>query len=206
MKKPDIYERSDKVAEYIQKQYVREFAKYSNIANFDAINVIKKSKRLYEWLDKVTREAFLMMAKLIYKEEANEDGDLAEAWLSGVLDEYDPVTKYVYSNEWERKRQMFAEGVIASETVKDKNYERNKSMRYLARQATQYTITIADKAQLEAFKVNGVKKVRWDSENDTRVCEECHSRHGKVYAIDKIPPKPHYGCRCHLIPIVEESK
>jgi SPP1 gp7 family putative phage head morphogenesis protein len=206
MKKPDIYERSDKVAEYIQKQYVREFSKYSNIANFDAINVIKKSKKLYEWLDKVTREAFLMMAKLIYNDEANEDGDLAEAWLSGVLDEYDPVTKYVYSNEWERKRQMFAEGVIASETVKDKNYERNKSMRYLARQATQYTITIADKAQLEAFKANGVRKVRWDSENDTRVCEECHSRHGKVYAIYKIPPKPHYGCRCHLIPIVEESE
>lgn len=206
MKKPDIYERSDKVAEYIQKQYVREFSKYSNIANFDAINVIKKSKKLYEWLDKVTREAFLMMAKLIYKDEANEDGDLAEAWLSGVLDEYDPVTKYVYSNEWERKRQMFAEGIIASETVKDKNYERNKSMRYLARQATQYTITIADKAQLEAFKANGVKKVRWDSENDTRVCEECHSRNGKVYAIDKIPPKPHYGCRCHLIPIVEDSE
>lgn len=206
MKKPDIYERSDKVAEYIQKQYVREFAKYSNIANFDALNVIKKSKKLYEWLDKVTREAFLMMANLIYKDEANEDGDLAEAWLSGVLDEYDPVTKYVYSNEWERKRQMFAEGIIASEAVKDKNYERNKSMRYLARQATQYTITIADKAQLEAFKANGVKKVRWDSENDTRVCHECHSRHGKVYAIDKIPPKPHYGCRCHLIPIVEDSK
>lgn len=206
MKKPDIYERSDKVAEYIQKQYVREFAKYSNIANFDAINVIKKSKKLYEWLDKVTREAFLMMANLVYKDEANEDGDLAEAWLSGVLDEYDPVTKYVYSNEWERKRQMFAEGIISSVNIKDKNDERNKSMRYLARQATQYTITIADKAQLEAFKANGVKKVRWDSENDTRVCEECHRRHGKVYAIDKIPPKPHYGCRCHLIPIVEESK
>ncbi len=197
----DIYERADKVAEYLTKQYVREFGKYGNVASFDEMNVIKKSKKLYEWLYKITFEAYLMLAKTVYSETANEDGDLAEAWLSGVLDEYDPVTLYVFSNEWERKRQYYAEGIISAENAKEKRHEADKAMRYLARQGVQYTITVADKAQIEAFKKNGVKKVRWDAENDTRVCDVCHSRHNKVYPIDKVPPKPHYGCRCHLIPV-----
>lgn len=206
MKKHDIYERADKVAEYLTKQYVREFGKYNNIGDFDALNVIKKSKKLYDWLDKITREAFLMMANLVYKDEANEDGDLAEAWLSGVLDDYDPVTKYIYSNEWERKRQLFAEGIISSPTKAEEKDELRLSMRYLTRQAVQYTITVADRAQLDAYRNNGIRRVRWDAESDTRVCDICHSRHNRVYDISNVPPKPHYGCRCHLIPIVEETE
>lgn len=203
MKTLDIYERADKVADYLAKQYVREFRKYSNIGKFDALNVIRKSKTLYGWLDKITREAYLMMARTIYGYYVSEDGDLAEAWLSGVLDEYDPVTKYVYSNEWERKRQYYAEGILSSENDKDKRFEADKAMRYLARQGAQYTITVADRAQLDAYRKNGVKKVRWDAENDTRVCEICHSRHNRIYLIGNVPPKPHYGCRCHLIPVEE---
>lgn len=199
MKMVDIYDRADKVAEYLTKQYVREFSKNKNIMSFDAVNVIKKSKKLYEWLDKITREAYLLLARAIYS-DYTEDDDLPGMWLSGLLDDYDPVTKYVYTNEWERKRQRFAESVIASD---DKPFDYGTALRLLTQQGTQYTITVADRAQLDAYKKLGVKKVRWDSENDTRVCHECHSRHNKVYPIDKVPPKPHYGCRCHLIPVEE---
>jgi SPP1 gp7 family putative phage head morphogenesis protein len=203
MKQLDIYKQADKVAEYLTKQYVREFGKYRNIMSFDAANVIKKSKKLYEWLDKVTREAYIMLARMVYSAYADDDDDLPEVWLSGLLDDYDPVTKYVYTNEWERKRQRFAESVISST---DKPFDYGMALRLLTQQGSQYTITVADRAQFDAFKKNGIKKVMWDSENDTRVCHECHSRHRKVYAIDKVPPKPHYGCRCHLIPIVEENE
>lgn len=196
MSKFDIYKQADKVAEYIMKQYSREFTKYQTMKS-DELNVIKKSKQLYEWLDKVTREAYGMMANLIYKHYANEDGDLAEAWLSGILDDYDGVTKYVYTNEWERKRQRYAEGMIAG---KDKQYESKLAMRLLAKQAVQYTITIADDAQIEAYKANGVKKIRWVAEDDARTCSVCKERDGNVYDINKIPPKPHYGCRCRFVP------
>lgn len=202
MKKLDIYKQANKVAEYLTKQYVREFAKYKNIMATDALNVIKKSKQLYERLDKITREAYLMMARTVYGYYTGDD-DLPEVWLSGLLDDYDPVTKYVYTNEWERKRQLFAEGMIASQGDKAKRDELSLSMRYLTRQGVQYTITVADQAQLDAYKKLGVKKVMWDSENDTRVCHVCHGRHKKIYPISKVPPKPHYGCRCHLIPVEE---
>lgn len=203
MAKHDIYERADKVAEYLAKQYVREFGKV-HVVGMDALNVIKSSKELYGWLDKITREAYLMLARTVYAEYLNDDGDLAEAWLSGVLDEYDPVTKYVFTNEWERKRQLFAEGVIASADAKTKQDEADKSLRYLARQGAQYTINIADEAQLEAYRANGVKRVRWVSEHDNKVCSECQKRNNHVYDINNVPPKPHYNCRCRLLPIVED--
>ena len=196
MRNLDIYEQADKVSAYIMKQYSREFPKYQ--MKSDELNTITKSKQLYSWLDKITREAYLMLANLIYQHYADDDGDLAEAWLSGILDDYDPVTKYVYTNEWERKRQRYAEGMIAGT---DKQFESKLAMRLLARQAIQYTITVADEAQLDAYRANGIKRVRWIAEDDARTCSVCAKRDGKVYAIDKIPQKPHYGCRCRFAPV-----
>lgn len=196
----DIYELADKCADYLTRQYVREFNKASNSMKFDALNVIKKSKKLYSWLDTITRETYLMMANVVYKNYANDDDSLDEAWLSGILDAYDPVTLYVYTNEWERKRQLYAEGMMAS---KDKSVEKKQSIARLTKQAVQYTITVSDMAQLDAYKANGVKKIRWVSEKDNRVCEICAKRDGNVYPINDVPPKPHYNCRCRFEPVEE---
>lgn len=194
----DIYENVDKVNEYLTRHYAREFNKYRNIGKFDAINVIKKSKILYEWLYKITKETYFTMARAIYMDYTDED--LLEAWLVGVLDEYDPVTKYQFSSEWERKRARFAESMIAST---DKKFDMQLALRLLTQQGTQGAITVADAAQREAYRHNGVVRVRWDSESDMRVCHECHSMHGTVYDLDKVPPKPHYNCRCHLVAVME---
>lgn len=193
----DIYEIADKVADRLVETYAKEFGKV-NVTDFDALNVIKQSKKLYSWLEKVTKESYLMLANIVYSNFAEEGEELTEVWLSGILEAYDPVTRYVFDNEWERKRQLFVEGMIAS---KDKKLESKLSAARLAKQSVQYTITVADEAQLEAYRKNGVKKVRWVSERDSRVCDVCASRDGNVYPINAIPPKPHYNCRCRFEPV-----
>ena len=193
----DIYEIADKVADRLVETYAKEFGKV-NVADFDALNVIKQSKKLYSWLEKVTKESYLMLANIVYSDFADDGEELTEVWLSGILEAYDPVTRYVFDNEWERKRQLFVEGIIAS---KDKKLESKLSAARLAKQSVQYTITVADEAQLEAYRKNGVKKVRWVSERDSRVCDVCASRDGNVYPINAIPPKPHYNCRCRFEPV-----
>lgn len=193
----DIYEIADKVAERLVETYAKEFGKL-NVTDFDALNVIKQSKKLYSWLEKVTKESYLMLANIVYSDFAEEGEELTDMWLSGILEAYDPVTRYVFDNEWERKRQLFVEGMIAS---KDKKLESKLSAARLAKQSVQYTITVADEAQLEAYRKNGVKKVRWVSERDSRVCDVCSSRDGNVYPINAIPPKPHYNCRCRFEPV-----
>lgn len=198
MKSLDIYEYADKSAEYLSKQYVRQFGKYDNIMKFDALNIIKKSKKLYEWLDKVTRETLLMLANVVYTHYVDGDS-VEEAWLTGFLNDYDAVTKYVYTSEWERKRQRYAESMIAGGTYK----EQAIALHLLLRQAAQYTINVADAAQIKAYKKLGVKRVMWVTENDDKVCKTCESRNGIIYPINNIPPKPHPNCRCRFVPMEE---
>lgn len=189
----DIYVWVDKIIEHLSKRYVIEFEKFSQSNKFDAMNVIKKSKVMYNNLHKITKEDYYMAARSIYRDYT--DQDLEEAWLTGVLNDYEPVTGYVFDNEWKRKQARFAESVIASS---NKKREIKTALHLLARQAAQGAITVADAAQREAFDTLGIKEVRWISEHDNKVCDECFERNGKIYLIQEVPPKPHYNCRCRL--------
>ena len=51
-------------------------------------------------------------------------------------------------------------------------------------------------AMIQAFRDNGTERVRWITAEDDRRCKQCAAMHGKIYPIDKIPPKPHIHCRC----------
>lgn len=110
------------------------------------------------------------------------------------LEEYDPVTKYVYKNEVERKRDRLAEAVNASTA---KMTEFNRALGYWMQMTAQYADSVSDAATIKAFKDSGVKKVRWNAQKDGKVCIECLKRDGKIYPIDSIPKKPHWGCRCY---------
>lgn len=61
-------------------------------------------------------------------------------------------------------------------------------------------IDITDKAVEQAYLDNDVEKVVWVTIKDERRCVECRKRDGKIYDIAKVPPKPHLGCRCYLLP------
>ncbi len=156
-------------------------------------------KSLYEQLEKDNREIFLELAQMCYG-EAKPHGDTEPdlEWLLALLEEYDPVTLYVYGHEVKRKEARTAEAINAS-TAKVEQLQRG--MGYWSQMTAHYADSVSDNAVLKAFEDAGVKRVRWNTEKDDRVCRVCRQRDGKIYPIGKIPPKPHWGCRCYYEPM-----
>lgn len=163
---------------------------------FDEINVLGICRDLYAALASDNFKAFLEVAIKKYL-EANPNARLKpdRDWMLDFLEEYDPVTKYVYKNEVERKRDRLAEAVNASTA---KATEFNRGLGYWIQMTAHYADAVSDAATIKAFKDSGVKKVRWHAQKDGKVCLLCLARDGKVYSINNIPPKPHWGCRCYL--------
>lgn len=230
------YELADITADLLRKQAIRRFQNArvkANALDFDELDVIRICSELYENLDNDNKKKFLELAQKSYNKsipnkKKKEEPDLS--WLFALLDEYDPITKYVYNHEVERKKAYLQEAIIAIADQKKgfKNLvditrtnmmktgklksritqtkrtsikkEFDKALRYWSRMTDQYCIDVSDSAQMKAFVDAGVEKVRWNAELDGRECQICRDRDGKVYPIDNIPVKPHYGCRCWFTP------
>lgn len=193
-----MYEYTDKIIRYLNKRFIRIFGNAKGMTSFDALNVIQHSHAMYEELRQITLEAFLILAKQVYKDNAKLTlTDITTAWLLGLLSDYDPVTKYVFTNEVERKCSRFAESIIASNT---KAKEIDTALRLWSAMTNQYAIEITDAACKQAYIDDNVEKVVWVTVEDERRCTECMKREGKVYDIARVPPKPHIGCRCYLLP------
>lgn len=193
-----MYKYTDKVILYMKKRFIRLFSNFKSQTSFEELNVLQSSKALYEELLKITEECLLIIAKRAYQDHDGQVFNaITHAWLLGWLNEYDPVTKYVFSHEVERKCARFAESVIASP---NKAQEIETALRYWSNMVAQYAITITDKAVEQAYRDKGVEKVMWVTVKDERRCKACRERHGKIYDIAKTPPKPHIGCRCNTIP------
>ena len=186
-----MYEYTDKVLLYLRKKFIRLFSKFKTLASFDELNVLQSSKSLYAELQELTIDGLLLIAKEAYKAQNGKLPELiTEAWLLGILNEYDPVTKYVYMHEIERKCSRFAESVIASS---NKSKEIDTALRYWSDMVSQYAIEITDRATQQAYVDDGVEQVIWVTVKDERRCKECRNRDGKIYDIAKLPPKPHGG-------------
>lgn len=168
---------------------------------FDELSVIEIMKTLYSDLAADNQRVFLELAQEQYsssKPHGDKKPDMD--WLLLLMSDYDPVTKYVYQNEIDRKRDRTTEAVNAS-TAKATEFHRGLS--YWAQMTSQYADIVTDKATVKAFEDAGVKKVRWNTQQDGHVCEVCKERDKKIYPIGKIPQKPHWGCRCWLTAVVE---
>ena len=193
MKNP--YSKTDKTIAYLNKQYAKLFSK---VTSFDELNVISVSHEIYDEALKVTEKEAARLVKSVYdstSEEHTMSGESALAFVLALMLAYNPVTKYVYKNELDRKRSRFAEGVISSDTPRE---EVELAKRLLIRLNKQFADDATFDATVKAFKDDGVKQVRWITSVDDRRCAECKSRHHKVYNIDNIPPKPHMHCRCYV--------
>ena len=132
-----------------------------------------------------------------------------EKYVKDVLGEYNPVTGYLYYPEADRKRARLAEALIAAVIAglrADYHKELKKFANLWHTQTLQYGETVVDKTRIDTFRKNGIKRVRWVTENDARVCEICKERDGKIYPIENIPTKPHYRCRCTVEPVLEKKK
>jgi SPP1 gp7 family putative phage head morphogenesis protein len=162
---------------------------------------------------KIIKNEFFAVVEPIEREVYDEavalgfDGDIRDldmAWIEEFFDEYNPVTKYVFSNELERKESRLFEALVASVMEKTQSYA--TAERLLVGQVEQYAIDLEDKITNIVYKDTGVEKVVWVSEHDHKRCEDCAALDGEVFNIDKAPPKQHYRCRCYLMPYTGSDK
>ena len=196
------YLKTDKTIAYLNKQFAKLFRR---VTAFDELNVIPLSHEIYDEALEITEREATRLVKTVYdsyrEEEVLPPSD-AHAAVIALMAAYNPVTKYVYENELDRKRSRFAEGVIASTTPRE---EVELAKRLLIGMNKQFADDATFDAVIKAYEDDGVKRVRWITAVDDRRCKECKARHHKIYSIDNIPPKPHLHCRCYVEKIEEKT-
>lgn len=201
---------ADEAAAKITKKIRREF-RHNRLALFDEMNVMqtrKHIKKLYRAVYKHIKQEFLAVVvqieQAIYEESLalGFDGDIREldaAWIEEFFDEYNPVTKYVFSNELERKESRLFESLVASQAERTQSYA--TAERLIIGQVEQYAVDLEDAIAKVVYEDTGVEKVVWVSEQDDKRCKVCKALDGKVFDIDKAPAKQHWHCRCVTVPV-----
>ena len=193
----NFYETTDKAIELLNRRATKRFEDAKDEAaqdGFDELSVLSVTRELYDQLEADNRQVYLELAQERYQEaepHGEEPPDLA--WLLTLLAAYNAVTKVIYDNDVDRKRQYTAEGINSS-TAKVTEFRRG--LHYWADLTATYSDIVTDESTLKAYCDAGVKKVRWATAGDEKVCDTCRERNGKVYPINAIPPKPHRRCRC----------
>ena len=188
-----MYELTDIVIENIRKELIRDFSKLKSLLSYDELNVMSATKAVYSKIDLYVRQMFLQLMQAVYKKVTKRTCPYNYAWLESFLLEYDEVSKYVYANEFERKRDRLAEALIASPK---KNEEIDAALRYLSFMLTAYAVRVTDQVVLTDYRDMGIDAVRWKAEKDNKTCTICKHRNGHIYDIEQVPPKPHLNCRC----------
>ena len=182
------------------------------IKGFDELNVLNEIDALYAALDEDNRKAYreLFVARYIEmyvfvtgKKAPDEDeiDDLVDMYLAGLLDEPNAVTHYTYDTEVYRKRDRAKEAINAVPTKAQNQLEMEKAIRFWTQQTGFYVDLVSDEAATKAMIDGGVKHVKWNDQDDKKVCSACHDMNGVIYPIKKVPDKPHPRCRCYLTPI-----
>ena len=193
----NFYETTDKAIELLNRIATKRFEDAKDEAaqdGFDELSVLSITRTLYDNLSADNEKIFLELAQERYQEtepHGEEPPDLA--WLLALLAAYNAVTKVIYDNDVDRKRQYTAEGINSS-TAKVTEFRRG--LHYWAGLTADYADIVTDESTLKAYRDAGVRRVRWVTAGDEKVCETCRERNGKVYPINSIPPKPHRRCRC----------
>lgn len=196
-----MYEFTDKAIERINRVIQHEFSNMRrSILAFDNIYAVQNAVNgAYSAILTAVKKIYLEIANDAYKAVTERDGGFSMMWLEMFLLDYDPLTKYVFTHEYDRKRARTFEALVASKK-KDVSQEIKQAMVNLAIQTKQYADEITDTATLQGYKDSGVERVVWVTEQDGRVCRECKSRQGRTYDVNKVPVKPHIRCRCYLLP------
>ena len=206
----NVYESCDKAIRIMDRENLEAFGKLK-LAKWDEVNVIRTVKAVYTASAKRARKRYrdvgfdaYLLAMMLCEEDAETAYEMAkkaitDEWIDSILKDTDFVTLYRFDAEMERKAYRLAE---ALEATPNRNAEIDKALRYWVKQVGQYAINVTDYAMMQAYEDEGVEKVKWVTQHDERVCQDCRPRDGEVYPIDEVPAK-HWQCRCVLIPVVE---
>ena len=191
----NFYAYTDKALKYLRRYYIREFDTAKMRIRADTLNVIAISKELYKSISEETERVFRKIAMHKYREISGEDFIIG-MWLSGLLNNPDPLTGYVWRNDIDRKRAYFVESVLSGESL---GKAAKKALRYWYQSQKQYADNITDAAALQAYADTQIQFVKWRTADDCKVCAVCNGRDGRIYPIDHVPRKPHYNCRCYYV-------
>lgn len=210
-----MYKHLDSLLEAEKKRIRAEF-NHLSVTGFDELNVVSTRKTTQEMYDGFMREnetMYLKAAKNAYRKAvkaakkegfSGDETEVSGDWLVGVLAGYNLVTGYLYDKEADRKRLRLNEQILTAREYNNRTMYQ-ESLRKAANlwytQTVQYGISAVDEATIKGFKDMGVKEVRWIAADDEKTCPTCGARDNKVYRLNKIPPKPHYGCRCYVVPV-----
>lgn len=184
-------------------------------------NTTKITTELYETLEKANKEEYedIVEDAIEYALLFLDDDDRKlyfdnriepKEYVEKVLNDYNPVTDYLYYKEADRKRLRLAEGLLTAKEFRKRDTFRDvihRSMNLWYTQSKQYAEDMADNTVIEVWRIAGITMIAWITEEDERVCSVCdylgHEKDGSIrlYPIDKVPPKPHYNCRCIKLPV-----
>lgn len=204
-----MYEKADAAIREMNRRNLRSFGRLK-LLKFDEMNILTAVTKVYNDSVKLAKKRYLQIAIDAYiaaqvlsgrsrrEAEAEAEDTITEDWVLDMLEDYDEVTLYQFLPEADRKKQRLVEALIASHK---RNAEVDKALRYWTLQVSQYAIKSVDEATLQAYKDAGVKYVKWNTQEDEKVCGVCNPRDGKIYPIDKAPPKAHWSCRCYYTPV-----
>ena len=217
MKQKEPYQELTKFKTDLQSRLKREFIRFT-IIGFDELNVTTTknlTKEAYSRLWKANLRDYRRIARegrdfaygLLTDSEKKRISDLDLALIIAfTLSTYNIITGYRFDKEWERKRMRYAEEILAAKEASDRAYlteMSKKNANLLLTQSMQAGIEVEDEAIKTVFKKAGIKKGKWVAEKDDITCSVCRDRDGKIYPIDSIPAKPHYNCRCYIVPYRE---
>lgn len=189
------YKYTDKTITYIDKQLIKRYSRLKSLVSFDELNVLNEVNSLYRELYVIIKKSFLILANQVYADSLREESDrsLDEEWVDRLLEGYDPVSKYVFSHEMDRKCARLIESIIASD---NKAQEIDTALRAMSFMCRIYADRITDEAVMQAYNDEGEQYVKWVAEKDERTCSVCERRDGRIYEIGFVPNDPHPNCRC----------
>lgn len=203
------YDAADIAMRDMNRRNLRAFDRLKML-KIDELNILREVRRVYEQSVELAKRRFLSIARESYiaamievgtpEEQARRKAgeNITTDWLLDMLEAYDAVTLYQFFHEAERKQQRLAEAILASH---DKNAQVDKALRLWSKQLAQYADNCVFYATIDGYIEAGVTKVRWETEGDDRVCADCDEMDGEEYVIDAVPDRPHWGCRCTIVPI-----
>lgn len=206
----NIYDRCDKAIREMNRIILRDFGKI-RLAKWDEIHIIREVTAVYQEELKRAKQRFYEIAFEAYliimaecgivpmKAQRMAEKAITSEWVDEVIEQTDPVTLYRFDTETERKAQRLIEALSATE---QRSAEIDKAIREWSKQIGQYAINFTDYAALQAFMDAGVMELQWVTAKDERVCHKCHALDGRIFPVDEVPRKPHWGCRCFWIPVV----
>lgn len=217
--RPDIYGPCDEAIRDLDRENLRDFGKLK-LVKFDEVHIIQAVTKVYREAARKARKRYREMALEAYLiallmcgisggRAARMAADaITDDFIDGILSDTDFVTMYRFNTETDRKAQRLIEALSAiageehpiREPSVTRETEIDRALKAWAKQLGQYAINITDHAVVQAFMDAGADGAIWVSERDNRVCPDCHQLDGRWFPLDELPPKPHWGCRCRLIP------